>query len=120
MLWCMQPSVHSPEVKLPPPPSAGKGRPGGKATFQLSAAMAGMAAVEQQRMQLMRHTRTFTDRVAAFLCQQFDDIATQTIADVRGYTGECRNVMSQESGQTCRVSPRMPSLKCVATQVRAF
>eukprot|EP00208_Stichococcus_sp_RCC1054_P005039 CAMPEP_0206147450 /NCGR_PEP_ID=MMETSP1473-20131121/33473_1 /ASSEMBLY_ACC=CAM_ASM_001109 /TAXON_ID=1461547 /ORGANISM="Stichococcus sp, Strain RCC1054" /LENGTH=516 /DNA_ID=CAMNT_0053544377 /DNA_START=270 /DNA_END=1816 /DNA_ORIENTATION=- len=86
-LAALEPSVHSPEVKLPPPPSAGKGRPGGKATFQLSAAMAGMAAVEQQRMQLMRHTRTFTDRVAAFLCQQFDDIATQTIADVRGYTG---------------------------------
>ncbi len=79
---CSQPSAGLSRVG-----AAGKGGPG-RGRFRLSPAMASMAAVEHQRDQLARHTQTFTSRVATFLGEQFDAIAAQALAEVRGSIGE--------------------------------
>ncbi len=46
-----------------------------------------MWAAEHQREQLRRYMGTLSERVAAFLGQQFDAVAAQTLAGLRGYSG---------------------------------
>lgn len=53
--------------------------PSKKARPRLPPDMAGMAAVTEQRERLQRMTRTFTQRVSAFLAAEFGAIADSTL-----------------------------------------